>query len=458
MIHVNDTPKLLVIGLDGAPYTLITDYIEMGYLPNFKKILSGGFRLHQMDASIPDVSSTSWTSFMTGVNPGEHGIYGFMDLRPGSHKIYFPSSRDIQAPTIWDIIGGTVNNKSSSLYEKYKTSINNCLRSIVLNIPQTYPAAPMNGVLTAGFVCPDMKKGTYPDNAYNYLESIGYVPDVDAAKAAEEPDLFLKEVFSALEKRALAYDYFFDNEPWDLFIGVITETDRLHHFYFDAARNQGHKYHDLFVSFYKRIDEIIGRLFTRFMEKTGGRGLFMTMSDHGFTVLRQEVYVNSLLRERGFLKIDKEKEYFEQIDTGTKAFCMDPARIYVNLDGRFPGGPVSQSRKKDVINELKDLFISLEDSDGNPVIKSICDNGEIYHGPSSDKGPDLVCLANDGYDLKGSMKKEHVFGKGQFSGMHTRYDAHCILPGSIETAGRLHIENLAGIILNYFSRENTWNT
>ncbi|HLF87135.1 MAG TPA: hypothetical protein VI584_08630, partial [Nitrospiria bacterium] len=113
---------------------------------------------------------------------------------------------------------------------------------------------------------------------------------------------------------------------------------------------------------------------------------------------------------------------------------------------------------KDVINELKDLFISLEDSDGNLVIKSICDNGEIYHGPSSDKGPDLVCIANDGYDLKGSMKKEHVFGKGQFSGMHTRYDAHCILPGSIETAGRLHIENLAGIILDYFSRENTWNT
>ncbi|MEK7306712.1 MAG: alkaline phosphatase family protein, partial [Nitrospirota bacterium] len=290
------------------------------------------------------------------------------------------------------------------------------------------------------------------------LESIGYLPDVDAAKAAEDSDLFLKEVFSALEKRALAYDYFFDNEPWDLFIGVITETDRLHHFFFDAARDQGHKYHNLFISFYKRIDEIIGRLFTRFMEKTGGRGLFMTMSDHGFTVLRQEVYVNSLLRERGFLKINKQREYFEQIDTGTKAFCMDPARIYVNLEGRFPGGPVSLSGKKDVIKELKNLFASLEDSDGNVVIKSIYDNGEIYQGPSSDKGPDLVCLANDGYDLKGSLKKEHVFGKGQFTGMHTRYDAHCILPGNIEMGSRLHIENLAGIILNYFSKERTWNT
>ncbi|MEK7871173.1 MAG: hypothetical protein AAB244_02180, partial [Nitrospirota bacterium] len=119
---------------------------------------------------------------------------------------------------------------------------------------------------------------------------------------------------------------------------------------------------------------------------------------------------------------------------------------------------VSLLGKQDVIQELKELFELLEDGDGNLVVRSIYDNGEIYQGPSSVKGPDLVCLANDGFDLKGSMKKDNIFGKGPFTGMHTQYDAHCILPGNIEMGSRLHIENLAGIILNYFSKERTWNT
>ena len=65
-------------------------------------------------ASIPDVSSTSWTSFMTGVNPGEHGIFGFMDLSPNSYKMVFPNSRDVYEPTIWEMLGQTVNGKNST--------------------------------------------------------------------------------------------------------------------------------------------------------------------------------------------------------------------------------------------------------------------------------------------------------------------------------------------------------
>ena len=72
----------MVLGLDGVPFTLIGEFVARGILPNLARILSQGFRLKQMDASVPEVSSTSWTSFMTGVNPGEHGIYGFLELNP----------------------------------------------------------------------------------------------------------------------------------------------------------------------------------------------------------------------------------------------------------------------------------------------------------------------------------------------------------------------------------------
>src|SRR3989338_5995342 len=143
---MNVNPKCLVIGLDGVSHALVSDYIEKGYLPNLKEILSKGYKLHQMDASIPDVSSTSWTSFMTGVNPGEHGIFGFMDLMPNSYKMFFPNYKDVNAPAVWDIPGGTVHDRTSTLYEHYKDKLNKPIRSIVMNIPQTYPAPALNGI------------------------------------------------------------------------------------------------------------------------------------------------------------------------------------------------------------------------------------------------------------------------------------------------------------------------
>ncbi|MDO8427226.1 MAG: alkaline phosphatase family protein [Deltaproteobacteria bacterium] len=439
--------KCMVIGLDGVSQTLLSDYIEKGYLPGFKNILDSGFRLHQMDASIPDVSSTSWTSFMTGVNPGEHGIFGFMDLRPGTYKMFFPSSKDVKAPAIWEIIGQTSGGKGSTLHDKYREGIRRPLKSVVLNIPQTYPALPLNGVLTAGFVCPDLKNGTYPESAYNYLKSIGYLSDVDAQKAVEDRDAFFDELFLALDRRAEAFEHFMDNSEWDLFVSVITETDRLHHFFFDAARDEKNPVNKTFISFYKKMDEVIGRLYARFMEITGGQGLFITMSDHGFTVLEKEVYVNSWLREEGLLKINAVRDYYEGIEFGTKAFAMDPSRFYVNAEGRYPAGSVKGSDKKAVVADLKDRLLSLE-YDGRHVIKAVYGNAEIYNGPAAASGPDLVCVANDGFDLKGTLKKEGVFGKGNFSGMHTRHDAHCILPASIEPGGRLHIEALAGFMLD----------
>src|SRR5215470_11785116 len=87
--------RVVVIGLDGTPCTLARTFIEDGTMPRFAE-LAGRGTLLQMDTSIPDISSVAWTSFMTGANPGKHGIYGFLDLVAGSYKIYFPSSKHIK--------------------------------------------------------------------------------------------------------------------------------------------------------------------------------------------------------------------------------------------------------------------------------------------------------------------------------------------------------------------------
>ena len=47
--------------------------------------------LGQMSVCIPEISSVSWSSFMTGTQPGVHGIYGFIELEPRSYKMCFPN-------------------------------------------------------------------------------------------------------------------------------------------------------------------------------------------------------------------------------------------------------------------------------------------------------------------------------------------------------------------------------
>ncbi|HEX8087996.1 MAG TPA: alkaline phosphatase family protein, partial [Blastocatellia bacterium] len=65
------------IGLDGTPYTLLRRFVEDGTMPRMAELIGSGTLL-QMDTSLPDISSVAWTSFMTGANPGRHGIYGFL--------------------------------------------------------------------------------------------------------------------------------------------------------------------------------------------------------------------------------------------------------------------------------------------------------------------------------------------------------------------------------------------
>jgi predicted AlkP superfamily phosphohydrolase/phosphomutase len=153
-----------------------------------------------MNASVPDVSSVSWTSFSTGVNPGEHGIYGFTELEPENYSLYFPNSRDVKAPPFWEILGKT-NRGTSTLSEKYLAKVSSPLRSVIFNLPHTYPASPMNGVLVSGFVAIDLKKAVYPEPVFHTLRSMNYVIDVDAEKAREDKGTFLKEIFECFEIR-----------------------------------------------------------------------------------------------------------------------------------------------------------------------------------------------------------------------------------------------------------------
>jgi predicted AlkP superfamily phosphohydrolase/phosphomutase len=443
------TKKAFIIGIDGVPYSLLSTYIKNGIMPNLKKILSQGFTLRQMNASIPDISSVSWTSFATGVNPGEHGIYGFTDLRPKSYALYFPNSKDRKAPTFWEVLGKTADT-TSSLSRQYLSNVDRPYRSIVLNMPHTYPAYPMNGILVSGFVAIDLKKATYPDSAFTYLNQMGYLIDVEAEKARQDKAAFMDSLFACFEVRKKAVGHFFSQESWNLFFACITETDRLHHFFFDASTDKNNPYHPSFLRFYADLDQWIQTLYSDFVQQSDGNGFFMILSDHGFAPIKKEVYINQFLREKGLLSLRDEGNFYERIENKTVAFNLDPGRIYVHDKTAYPNGRIGREEKAEVLTKIEEALRALKE-DGNPVIDRICRKEEIYHGPQTERAPDLVCLPNDGYDLKGSLERDQIFSDSPFKGMHTWHDACCVLPESIAISKKPSVENLTDYILQYYS-------
>ena len=83
-------PRVCVIGLDGVPISLIRDLSTKGYLKTFAQLQEKG-HLHQLKASLPEISSVSWSDFMTGTNSGTHGIFGFTDFKTSSYELRFPN-------------------------------------------------------------------------------------------------------------------------------------------------------------------------------------------------------------------------------------------------------------------------------------------------------------------------------------------------------------------------------
>ena len=273
----NTKKKTIILGLDGVPYGLLKDLADKGVMPNTGNLISRG-TFRKMRSSIPEISSVAWSSVITGRNPGEHGIFGFTSFVPNTYRLSFPNFNDLKSSTFW-------HRKKED-------------KHIIINVPSTYPARELNGVLISGFVSLDLEKAVYPDSVIPDLKSMDYRVDVDSGKAHESLELFMKDLNRTNEARITAYRYLWDLE-WDTFMFVFTGTDRLMHFLWDAYEDEEHEYHDAFTAYFRRIDEIIGEITSKMDEN---HDLIM-LSDHGFEKLEYDVYINHVLKEKGFLKL-----------------------------------------------------------------------------------------------------------------------------------------------------------
>ena len=422
--------RVAVIGLDGVGLPLVQDLTARGVMPRLGALLPAGTAA-PMRSSIPTISSVSWTGFMTGQNPGKHGIYGFTDVKPGTLTTFFPNFGNVKSETLWDVAGRAGK------------------RAIVLNVPNTYPARALNGLLVSGFVAVNLERAVYPPELLPRLREDGYKIDVDYLNADQRPDAFFADLAATLDARRRVYLRLLADEPWDLFIGVITECDRLHHYFWSQYVDPAAPHHARFLDFYRRLDDVLGALAEAL---PAGTPLFI-VADHGHTLIHLEFYPNAWLRAEGLLRFTSETpKGLADVDPASKVFVLDPGRVYVHRRGRFPLGTVGPAEAEDLLARVRAWLLALRDASpgapagGRPVPR-VFGRDELYHGPELDRAPDLVVHFADGYDPKGALAKREVFGRSALTGMHTYADSLFFMNRAGVPADGLDIVDLAPTIL-----------
>jgi len=69
--------RVVVLGIDGLDYDLTRDLMARGRMPNFARLAVSG-RFSALGTSTPPQSPVAWSTFITGLDPGQHGIFDFI--------------------------------------------------------------------------------------------------------------------------------------------------------------------------------------------------------------------------------------------------------------------------------------------------------------------------------------------------------------------------------------------
>ncbi len=98
---------ILVLGIDGAEWSVIEPLIESGELPNLARLIGGGTSGRLRSLEPPEGSPVIWTTIATGKSPEAHGVRGFVRGGGGAADFHNEpySSNMWTASAFWDILG-----------------------------------------------------------------------------------------------------------------------------------------------------------------------------------------------------------------------------------------------------------------------------------------------------------------------------------------------------------------
>ncbi len=427
-------PKVVVIGLDAATWTVIRPCMAEGKMPNLAKLMKAGVS-GTLESILPPITPPAWTSFMTGKNPGKHGIFHFVETEHGGYAMNYANATSRRSPTVWKLL----NNAGYSVG--------------TMNIPFTYPPEPLNGFQISGMDTPSENSPFIhpPELREELVEHLGAIQlDIrflGAMSTDERRNQVLAEMEQMDNQWTKAALYLLENHPQDVMMFVFMSIDTVQH-YFWQHMDKGHFLHDLKLApkfgdavrkVYERLDAAAGQIIDRLPPET----TLFVVSDHGGgPVVDRTIFLNRYLAQLGLLHYDEkttsgirslgkkllrvsfsmlrstlssrqksrlarlfpkirqksEMAYssFTSIDwSRTKAYCSEvlasPPSIWINLKGVKPQGIVDPGDYDALVAFIIEKLAELKDPrSGKPVINRVYRRNEIFHGPFSREGADLV--------------------------------------------------------------------
>ncbi len=409
--------RFLVIGLDGAEPSLVERWMAAGRLPNLAGLRDRGAYLH-LESTAPCATFPAWTTCVTGVNPGRHGLFDFTEMTPGAYAIRFTNSTFRKAPALWDVLSAAGK------------------RVCVLGVPATYPPDKVNGVMVAGFDSPVAttidRSFVHPPEIFGDVQGWRFADFQESNIGTGWHETALEKMLAKIADKTRIATNLLAREPWDFSMVVFSESDTVaHHFWLfhdeNSPRHRTGPSHAI-RTVYEALDTAVGKL----VDAASSDVTVAVVSDHGFGGAGTGVvHLNNFLAEHGYLQFSgdgdslmkrvalaatperwrgtlfrrfrglatraESQSRFAGIDwTRTTAWSEElnyfPS-VRVNLEGREPQGRVAPSDYDRFCDELCERLEAWE-----PIRKASRRN-ELYHGGYVDRSPDIVVelALEDGY-------------------------------------------------------------
>lgn len=421
--------ETVVLGFDA----LSMEYLAEFDLPNFESLMERGTTA-PLRSTFPPWTGSAWPSQYTGVDPGHHGVYSFFDFDGGyPDEAELITRNDVHAPALWNYLSAAG------------------LRSVVLNMPVTHPAEPVEGVLVPGYLAPEDAAG-YPAGIRDELsDALGEEYRIYATEEIGGADeAMLRSYVDLIDLRRRAARTLLATHDPAVAILQVQKTDTVFHQFDDP---------DAFRRVYEAADAFLGGV----LDVVPDDANVIVCSDHGIGPTRgYNVYINEILREAGFVEATSDGETptlghtkrrlagDEGVDTlgsptiasravsllttalsgvgiqpgdvyaaarrlgadealqhllpdtdsiarhvdwaRSKAYCRTGPElgVRINLEGREPAGLVPRNRYEAVRDQVIETLSSVRTPDGDPTFDWVRRREAVYDGPHAEDACDVL--------------------------------------------------------------------
>jgi predicted AlkP superfamily phosphohydrolase/phosphomutase len=466
--------KTLLIGLDGATFSVLDPFMEGGVMPFLGELTTRGVRA-PLRTIMPPLTPPAWTSLMTGKRPGQHGVFDFFQKEaPDTEYFRLSNSQDIHSATIWSLAS------------------DNGKRVISLNFPLMFPPPAVNGAVVPGGWMPwrQLRLGCHPTGLFDRLKTL---PSFNPRELSLDMELEAKAIEGCPDDEYLEWirlhtrreERWFEilrylmaeDEPADLIAVMFDGVDKLQHLcwrFIDLACRPEHpspwerEVIDCCEGYFRRLDAMIAEIV-----KLGGPDATVVLaSDHGFGPTWDVLYINQWLEERGYLAwADSEgalaatspapqvgfaamtRHVFELDWQRTLVYAATPSSQGLNIVRCEPGTdvPMPRERYEAVRTALADELRQIRHPvTGRQLVLDVVTREEAFAGPHEDLAPDLSLVLADGAAISILRSDTVVRQRTQPSGNHRWHGIFIAAGPSIargESVDELSILDVAPVLL-----------